>query len=1271
MEALVGAACMATGKPVFLRYDYQQHITYTGKRSPFWLWLKFGADADGKLAGHGERLVGRPRPVLRVRRPADAPGRPVHRRRLRHPAIRGVGRTVCTNHIWGSAFRAYGSPQSFLASESLMDELAEKMGVDPFELRYRNIYRPGATTPTGQTPEVFSFEQQFDILRPKYQAALAKAQRESTAEVKKGVGVSLGIYGCGLDGPDASEVAVELTAAGVSLYNSWEDHGQGADAGGLGTAHEALRPLGIAPDKIKLVMNDTAVTPNSGPSGGSRQQVMTGNAIVNGCQMLLNAMKKSDGTYRTYDEMVAENIPLRYDGKWTASMNTACDGDAQGSPFAVYMYGVFMAEVAVDTKTGKATVEKYTAVGDVGSINNQLVVDGQMYGGIAQGIGLALSEDCEDLSKHKTLVGCGLPYIGDIPDDIELDLRPDPEGARSLRRGRSGRTPADLHPCGRHQRHQERHRRAHHPPAGPAREDPGGSAGASEVATASGGGPADGRAAPSCRQGDPHVDKSELQQYERRCIQEEPAECVVACPLRVDARSFVIHVAGGAWEEAWKTLRKTMPFPGILGRICDHPCELRCTRKDLGDAIQIGALERACVATPAPEHRLVLLPRRDQTVAVVGSGLASLTAAWDLARKGYPVSVFEPGERVGGRLLELPEDLLPREVIVGEVAVLDRLGVEFAGGPVPTADALRDGFGAVFWGLDGGLGLGGADRGSAPPTGPASPSGSGPQPDPDGRFLTGGAGDSPIGWALEGRRAATTIDRFLQGASLSAGRASDGPQPTRLVVSLAGREPLTAVRPAVPAAGFSPDEAREEAARCLRCECLECVKVCTYLEHFGSYPRRYAREVYNNASIVQGERKSNLLVNSCMLCGLCTAVCPEDFSMPDLCLGARREMVGRGKMPPSAHEFALEDLAWSRSDAFALARNEPGTATSAYAFYPGCQLAGSNPTQVERAYEHLRAGLPGGVGLLLDCCGAPARWAGREDLFDAGVTGFLSSWERPGRPVVVFALSHVRSSPDSAPAGGWVAVPRRCAGAHGVCHRRAARGPRPVRALHDPCTSRQNADMQAGVRRLLGSLGQPVEELVLSGETTECCGYGGLQANANPDLARRVAERRAGESPAEYVTYCAMCRDSLAATGKRAIHLLDLLFPGESDPAARPRPGWSERRENRARLREGLLATVWCEQGGQMEASGEVELVVSPEVQEHLDARRILADDVRQVIEHAERTGERLCHPVTGHYLASFRPRTATFWVEYAPEGNGYRVHNAYAHRMTAELGVG
>jgi aldehyde oxidoreductase len=167
-------------------------------------------------------------------------------------------------------------------------------------------------------------------------------------------------------------------------------------------------------------MNDTARVPNSGPSGGSRQQVVTGNAIKNGCEMLLQAMRKPDGTYRTFEEMKAENIPLKYSGKWTASMCTPCDENGQGNPFSVYMYGVFMAEATVDTTNGKTQVDKFTVVADVGKINNKLAVDGQIYGGVAQGIGLALSEDFEDLSKHTSLIACGLPYAKDIPDAFDI-----------------------------------------------------------------------------------------------------------------------------------------------------------------------------------------------------------------------------------------------------------------------------------------------------------------------------------------------------------------------------------------------------------------------------------------------------------------------------------------------------------------------------------------------------------------------------------------------------------------------------------------------------------------------------------------------------------------------------------------------------------------------------------------------------------------------------------------------------------------------------------
>ncbi len=430
MEALVGAACMATDHPVFLNYDYHQQMTYTGKRSPFFVNMKLAANKDGKLLGMETDWSVDHGPYSEFGDLLTVRGAQFMGAGYDIPAIKGQGRTVCTNHAWGSAFRAYGSPQSFFPTELLMDELAEKLGMDPFDIRYKNIYREGSTTPTGQTPEVLSFPEMFDKLKPKYNAACSKAKANSDNNIKRGVGISVGVYGCGLDGPDAAGAKIQLNADNtVTVFNTWEDHGQGADIGTLTTAHEALRVAGFTPDQIKLDLNNTSTAPDSGPSGGSRQQVVTGQAIKNGCEQLVAAMKKADGSYRTYDEMTSENIDVVYEGKWAATA-TACDEKGQGSPFSVYMYGVFMSEVAVELATGKVEVEKMTLVADIGNVVNKSCTDGQLYGGIAQGVGLALSEDFEDIQKHSTLMGAGFPYAKQIPDDMELIYveTPRPEG---------------------------------------------------------------------------------------------------------------------------------------------------------------------------------------------------------------------------------------------------------------------------------------------------------------------------------------------------------------------------------------------------------------------------------------------------------------------------------------------------------------------------------------------------------------------------------------------------------------------------------------------------------------------------------------------------------------------------------------------------------------------------------------------------------------------------------------------------------------------------
>jgi len=420
MEALVGAAAIATGKPVYLNYTWAQQQAYTGKRSPFITWMRYAASKDGKLLGmetdwtvdHGPYSEFGDLLTLRGAQYIGA-GYDIAN-------IRGEGRTVCTNHAWGAAFRGYGAPESEFPSEVLMDELAEKLAMDPFDLRYKNIYRKGATTPTGQKPEVYSLPEMFDRLRPKYEEAKKRAAANSTADVKRGVGIALGVYGSGLDGPDTAEVAVALNADNtVTVFSCWEDHGQGADMGTLGTAHEALRPIGISPDRIRLVMCDTSLAPNAGPAGGSRSQVVVGQATRIACEMLVKAMSKPGGGIRTYEEMVSDKIDLKYSGKWSAPAND-CDANGQGNPFCCYMYGLFMAEMAVELATGKPTVEAMTTVADVGVVNNFLVVDGQIHGGVAQGIGLALTEDYEDIKKHATMPGAGFPYIKQIPDNMEI-----------------------------------------------------------------------------------------------------------------------------------------------------------------------------------------------------------------------------------------------------------------------------------------------------------------------------------------------------------------------------------------------------------------------------------------------------------------------------------------------------------------------------------------------------------------------------------------------------------------------------------------------------------------------------------------------------------------------------------------------------------------------------------------------------------------------------------------------------------------------------------
>jgi heterodisulfide reductase subunit C len=275
-------------------------------------------------------------------------------------------------------------------------------------------------------------------------------------------------------------------------------------------------------------------------------------------------------------------------------------------------------------------------------------------------------------------------------------------------------------------------------------------------------------------------------------------------------------------------------------------------------------------------------------------------------------------------------------------------------------------------------------------------------------WFTGGMGltDHPYRFITamsHGREAAVSMDRFLQGASLTSSRVALRHGSTALFTQTRDIAPRPRVTPAN-AAGYTLPEAIAEAGRCIDCQCLECVRHCVYLKENGGYPKSYARRVFNNSAIVQGARQANRFINSCSLCGQCETLCPNDFSMADMCLDARRQMVREKRMPPSAHWFALEEMRAAGSGQAALARHAPGANASAVLFFPGCQLSGIRPAQTLRLYDRLLE-LEPQTGIWLDCCAAPAHWSGRAEEFEELAKKLEKIWIDMGGPKVITACS--------------------------------------------------------------------------------------------------------------------------------------------------------------------------------------------------------------------------------------------------------------------------
>ena len=172
--------------------------------------------------------------------------------------------------------------------------------------------------------------------------------------------------------------------------------------------------------------------------------------------------------------------------------------------------------------------------------------------------------------------------------------------------------------------------------------------------------------------------QSALHEVESRCTQERPPRCQSLCPLGLDARAFLGHAAEGRWSDARKQLERYLPLPGLLARVCDHPCEQGCLRGDLGGAVNLHGLEIFCTEHLGVQTRSLPMPRKQKRIAVIGAGPSGMACAYYLAEKSYPVTVFDRNPVPGGMLmLGIPSFRLEKDVVNAEIEVLREMGVHF------------------------------------------------------------------------------------------------------------------------------------------------------------------------------------------------------------------------------------------------------------------------------------------------------------------------------------------------------------------------------------------------------------------------------------------------------------------------------------------------------------------------------------------------------------------------------------------------------------------
>lgn len=752
------------------------------------------------------------------------------------------------------------------------------------------------------------------------------------------------------------------------------------------------------------------------------------------------------------------------------------------------------------------------------------------------------------------------------------------------------------------------------------------------------------------------------------CREHDIPYCGDACPFKVDVLDLQEKMSRNRYNTAYKVLRNSVVFPEIVAALCPGYCEKACIRSKIDSAVQINMLEKTAMAKAtrkkANEYNL---PAKKGRIAVIGAGISGMGFTFRLASKKYDVTVYEKSDKPGGHLWDVLDD----EVFINDFDrqfQYEEYSLKTNTEITDLSDLASENYDVIYvatgkGGNDFGLLECSAEDGSSAFC----------RLEGDSAVFAGGSlcGKDTMCALADGLDISRAAEIYLKIRKLEYPAAA---APTQVVANEKLLHETPAVIPGDADGTFTDEQAVEEAGRCIRCQCDGCRQYCDIVGYFDKWPIIMRDEILLTSkpskSLVH-KNPAMRYINSCTQCGLFSETCPGNIDLCDMIKSARRKIHTLDKTPGAFRQYWLRDMAFANSDFAAVKKSAPGKSGCSYAFFPGCNLGALDPDYVLEPYKWLLSQRPD-TGLLLRCCSVPVDWNGEETVHNEEIEKLRTDWDEMGRPKLIMACmscaKHLREYLPEIELVSLYEVMDQWGFMADQCRETSDIGSDTAFAVFDPCSARNDEPVQAAVRNLAVTAGLNIKELP-EGDRHGCCGFGGLGSVASPGFSQYVAARRCSLSNDPYLVYCSNCRDVFTDNGKPAIHILDALFH-INENNAKPEPTVTERRDNRAALKEKLLNEIWHEEMKMKPEKNKYDLKISDKIRDKMNKQRLLEKDICEVIEYSEKTGRRTVDPSSGHYKAYREIGYITCWVEYGITDNLYEIYNVYSHRMRIELEV-